>query len=80
MVDRYVRHRAECDLVDGKLSRLAVAIGARVAAEADEQEVLVSATVEDLVAGSGISFESRCVRELKGLGEWPLYAVVGATA
>jgi class 3 adenylate cyclase len=73
-------HTGECDLIDGKLSGLAVATGARVAAEADEREVLVSATVKDLVAGSGISFESRGVRELKGLGEWPLYAVVGATA
>jgi hypothetical protein len=37
--------------------------------------VLVSGTVKDLVAGSGIAFEPRGVRELKGLGEWPLYAV-----
>jgi len=38
-------------------------------------EVLVSGTVKDLVAGSGIAFDSRGVRELKGLGEWPLYSV-----
>jgi class 3 adenylate cyclase/pimeloyl-ACP methyl ester carboxylesterase len=68
-------HTGECDLVDGKLSGLAVATGARVAAEADEGEVLVSGTVKDLVVGSGISFEPRGTRELKGLGEWPLYAV-----
>ena len=46
------------------------------AAEAEPGEVLVSGTVKDLVAGSGIAFEERGVRELKGLpGEWPLYAV-----
>jgi class 3 adenylate cyclase len=68
-------HTGECDLVDGKLSGLAVATGARVAGEADEGEVLVSGTVKDLVVGSGISFEPRGTRELKGLGEWPLYTV-----
>jgi class 3 adenylate cyclase/pimeloyl-ACP methyl ester carboxylesterase len=67
-------HTGECDLVDGKLSGLAVNIGARVAAQAEESEVLVSGTVKDLVAGSGITFEPRGTRELKGLGEWPLYA------
>jgi class 3 adenylate cyclase len=69
-------HTGECDLVDDKLSGLAVNIGARVAAQAEEGEVLVSGTVKDLVAGSGITFEPRGTRELKGLGEWPLYAVV----
>jgi class 3 adenylate cyclase len=68
-------HTGECDLVDDKLSGLAVNIGARVAGEAEEGEVLVSGTVKDLVAGSGIAFEPRGVRELKGLGEWPLYVV-----
>lgn len=68
-------HTGECDLVDQKLSGLAVHIGARVAAQADAGEVLVSGTVKDLVAGSGINFEPRGVRELKGVGEWPLYAV-----
>jgi pimeloyl-ACP methyl ester carboxylesterase len=68
-------HTGECDVVDGKLAGLAVAIGARVAAEADVGEVLVSGTVKDLVAGSGISFDARGVRELKGVGDWPLYAV-----
>jgi len=68
-------HTGECDVVDGKLGGLAVAIGARVAAQADVGEVLVSGTVRDLVAGSGIAFDSRGVRELKGVGEWPLFAV-----
>jgi class 3 adenylate cyclase/pimeloyl-ACP methyl ester carboxylesterase len=71
-------HTGECDLVDGKLSGLSVTIGSRVAAEADAGEVLVSSTVKDLVAGSGIEFEPRGMRELKGLGEWPLYAIVAA--
>lgn len=68
-------HTGECDVVDDKLSGLAVNIGARVAAHAAEGEVLVSGTVKDLVAGSGIEFDSRGLRELKGLGEWPIYAV-----
>jgi pimeloyl-ACP methyl ester carboxylesterase len=71
-------HTGECDIVDGKLSGLAVNIGARVAAQAEEGEVLVSGTVKDLVAGSGIEFDARGVRELKGLGEWPLFAVIAA--
>jgi class 3 adenylate cyclase/pimeloyl-ACP methyl ester carboxylesterase len=73
-------HTGECDIVDDKLSGLAVNVGARVAAQADEGEVLVSGTVKDLVAGSGIAFEPRGVRELKGLGEWPLYAVTNPYA
>jgi class 3 adenylate cyclase len=68
-------HTGECDVVDNKLSGLAVNIGARVAAQAEEGEVFVSGTVKDLVAGSGIAFEPRGTRELTGLGEWPLYAV-----
>src|SRR5829696_4342180 len=65
----------ECDLVDGKLAGLAVVVGSRVAAHADVGEVLVSGTVKDLVARSGIGFEARGMRELKGVGEWPVYAV-----
>jgi pimeloyl-ACP methyl ester carboxylesterase len=68
-------HTGECDVVDGKLAGLAVAVGARVAAQAGVGEVLVSGTVKDLVAGSGITFEGRGISELKGLGEWPLHAV-----
>ena len=68
-------HTGECDLVDGKLSGLAVVIGSRVAAQAKAGEVLVSGTVRDLVAGSGIEFESRGVRHLKGLGDWPVHLV-----
>ena len=50
--------------------------GARIASAAGPSEVLVSQTVKDLVAGAGIEFEDRGVRELKGVpGEWRLYAV-----
>jgi class 3 adenylate cyclase len=70
-------HTGECDVVDGKLAGLAVAVGARVAAQAGVGEVLVSRTVKDLVAGSGFVFDDRGVRELKGVGEQPLYAVAG---
>jgi class 3 adenylate cyclase len=58
---------------------IAVHIGARVAAEAGPGEVLVSSTVKDLVAGSGIQFRERGVAELKGVpGEWRLFAVESA--
>jgi class 3 adenylate cyclase len=70
-------HTGECELVDGKVSGIAVHTGARVAAHADAGEVLVSSTVKDLVAGSGLEFEDRGVHELKGIpGEWRLYAAV----
>jgi class 3 adenylate cyclase len=53
-----------------------VNIGARVAALADAGEVLVSGTVQDLVAGSGLDFESRGTSALKGVpGEWRVFAV-----
>jgi len=69
-------HTGECEVVDGKVGGIAVHIGARVAAEATPGEVLVSSTVKDLVAGSGIQFRERGVAELKGIpGEWRLYSV-----
>ena len=55
-------------------------IGARVATNAQASEVLVSNTVKDLVAGSGIQFAERGTAELKGVpGEWRLYAVEAAS-
>jgi class 3 adenylate cyclase len=70
-------HTGECELVDGKVTGIAVHTGARVAAHAASGEVLVSSTVKDLVAGSGLEFEDRGVHELKGVpGEWRLYAAV----
>jgi class 3 adenylate cyclase len=59
-----------------KLAGIAVHIGARVAAVAEPGEVLVSSTVKDLVAGSGLRFVDRGIRALKGVpGEWRLFAV-----
>jgi class 3 adenylate cyclase len=69
-------HTGECERLGDKLSGIAVPVGARVAAVAQPGEVLVSSTVKDLVAGSGIEFEDRGTHELKGVpGEWRLYAV-----
>jgi len=69
-------HTGECELVDGKVGGIAVHIGARVASEAGPSEVLVSSTVKDLVAGSGLAFRERGVAQLKGVPEeWRLYAV-----
>jgi class 3 adenylate cyclase len=69
-------HTGECEVVGGKLGGIAVNIGARVASQAQTGEVLVSSTVKDLVAGSGIGFEERGAHELKGIpGEWRLYSV-----
>jgi class 3 adenylate cyclase len=69
-------HTGECERHEGKLTGIAVPVGARVASAAAPGEVLVSGTVKDLVAGSGLEFEDRGVHELKGVpGEWRLYAV-----
>ncbi len=71
-------HTGEVELADGKVAGIAVNIGARVAGQAGAREVLVSGTVKDLVAGSGLEFENRGVATLKGVpGEWQLFAVVG---
>src|SRR5581483_11567113 len=68
-------HTGECDRLDGKLSGLAVLVGARIADAADVGEVLVSGTVRDLVAGSGLELEDRGERRLKGLpGLCPVFA------
>jgi class 3 adenylate cyclase/pimeloyl-ACP methyl ester carboxylesterase len=72
-------HTGECELHDGKVTGLAVSIGARVAAAAGASEVLVSQTVKDLVAGTGLALEDRGERELKGVpGTWRLYAAAEA--
>jgi pimeloyl-ACP methyl ester carboxylesterase len=71
-------HTGECEVIGGKVTGIAVHTGARVAAQARPGEVLVSSTVKDLVAGSGIGFEDRGPHELKGIpGEWRLFAVAG---
>jgi class 3 adenylate cyclase len=72
-------HTGECEVHDGKVAGIAVVIGARVASAARGGEVLVSQTVKDLIAGSGIELEERGERELKGVpGTWRLYAVADA--
>jgi pimeloyl-ACP methyl ester carboxylesterase len=70
-------HTGECEVMGEKLGGIAVHIGARVASHAAPDEVLVSGTVKDLVAGSGLRFENRGVHVLKGVpGEWNLLAAV----
>jgi class 3 adenylate cyclase len=62
-------HTGECQLVDGKIAGIAVHTGARLARHANAGEVLVSGTVRELVAGSGLRFECRGSASLKGLPE-----------
>ena len=69
-------HSGECEVIGDKVGGIAVHTGARIAAQAGPSEVLVSSTVKDLVAGSGIRFEDRGRHPLKGVpGEWSLFAV-----
>jgi len=69
-------HTGECEVMGDKLGGIAVHIGARVAALSRPNEVLVSSTVKDLVAGSGLAFQDRGTQTLKGVpGEWRLFAV-----
>jgi pimeloyl-ACP methyl ester carboxylesterase/class 3 adenylate cyclase len=70
-------HTGEAERMGTKLGGIAVHIGARVASLAGPGEVLVSSTVRDLVAGSGITFEDRGLHALKGVpGEWRIFAVI----
>jgi class 3 adenylate cyclase/pimeloyl-ACP methyl ester carboxylesterase len=69
-------HTGECEIADGKIAGIAVSTGARITAEASPGEVLVSSTVKDLVAGSGIRFDDRGTRQLKGIAEpWHLFTI-----
>lgn len=69
-------HTGECDIVESKCSGLSVSIGARVMDHAGPSEVLVSQTVKDLTAGSGLVFEDAGEHELKGVpNSWRLYRV-----
>jgi class 3 adenylate cyclase len=69
-------HTGECEVMGNKVGGIAVHIGARIAANAAAGEVLVSNTVKDLVAGSGLSFQDRGAQSLKGVpGDWRLFAV-----
>jgi class 3 adenylate cyclase len=72
-------HTGECERIGDDVGGIAVHIGARVGAVANPDEVLVSSTVKDLVAGSGINFANRGMHVLKGVPErWRLFGVVGA--
>jgi Adenylate and Guanylate cyclase catalytic domain len=69
-------HFGECEIVDGRLAGIAVHIGSRVMSLAGPAEVLVTSTVRDLVAGSGMVFEDLSAHELKGVpGTWQLFAL-----
>jgi pimeloyl-ACP methyl ester carboxylesterase len=69
-------HTGECEMIDDDVGGIAVHIGARVVSLAGAGEVLVSSTVKDLVAGSGLRFGDRGSRSLKGVpGEWRIFAV-----
>ena len=70
-------HTGESEVIGDDVGGLAVHIGARVSQAAGPGEVLVSSTVKDLVVGSGLEFDDRGTRELRGVpGEWRLFAVV----
>ena len=70
-------HTGEFEASDGKVVGIAVSIGARISSLAGPGEVLVSSTVKDLVAGSGMRFEDRGERQLKGIPDpWHLFALV----
>jgi class 3 adenylate cyclase len=69
-------HTGEIELREDDITGIAVHIGQRVSALAASGEILVSRTVTDLVAGSGLEFNDRGEHELKGVpGRWQLYAV-----
>jgi class 3 adenylate cyclase len=69
-------HTGECELAGDKVISIAVHIGARVAAVANPDEVVVSSTVRDLVAESGLRFGDRGMHRLEGVpDEWRLYSV-----
>ena len=73
-------HTGECEMIDGKVGGMAVVIGARVGALARPSEVLISQTVKDLVAGSGLELQDRGAHELKGIPDrWRLYAAIDST-
>jgi len=70
-------HTGECELSDGKIVGIAVSIGARISSLAGPGEVLVSRTVKDLVAGSGLRFDDRGEHQLKGIPDrWHLFGLV----
>jgi class 3 adenylate cyclase len=74
-------HTGECELIENKCAGITVSIGSRVASKGGASQVLVSQTVKDLVAGSGLTFEDAGEHELKGVPDrWHLYRVVSGHA
>ena len=72
-------HTGEVQTIDGKAGGIAVVIGARIASSADTSEVLVSSTVKDLTAGSGLVFADAGERDLKGIPDrWRVYRATNA--
>jgi class 3 adenylate cyclase len=67
-------HTGELELAEGNIRGIAVHVGARVCGIAGADEVLVTSTVRDLVAGSGLVFQPRGEHELRGAGTWTLFA------
>ena len=64
-------------MIEGKCAGITVSIGARVASKAGPSQVMISQTVKDLVAGSGLTFEDAGEHELKGVPDrWRLYGVL----
>jgi class 3 adenylate cyclase len=69
-------HTGECEIADGKFSGLAVVVAARVMAKAEPETILVTNTVKDLTAGSGLHYDDVGRHALKGVpDEWQLYRV-----
>jgi len=69
-------HTGEVGTIDGKVQGIAVNIGARVVSLAGPAEIMTTSTVKDLVVGSGVSFEERGPKVLKGVeGTWPVFTV-----
>lgn len=69
-------HTGECEIIGDDVGGIAVHLGARVAGRAAPGEILVSSTVKDLVAGSGLAFADIGVHQLKGIpGEWRLFSL-----
>ena len=70
-------HTGECELTGDSVGGIAVHIGARVAARAQPSEVLVTSTVKDLTAGSGLAFEDAGEHQLKGVPDrWHIYRLI----
>jgi class 3 adenylate cyclase len=72
-------HTGECDVTDGALSGPPIRVAAHVAALAHLDEVLVTSTARDLIAGTHLTFIPHAVAQLPGIQcEWPLYAVINS--